>query len=95
MLCYAKSLQSCPILCDPIDGSHQAPPSLGFSRQEPLPINTVFIKYSSYVTKYWTLSQHDSMSLDSGAKNLYVLNMVYCQSSDTELFDVLISSPVK
>ena len=34
MLCYAKSLQSCPTLCDPIEGSHQAPPSLGFSRQE-------------------------------------------------------------
>ena len=32
--CYAKSLQSCPTLCDPVDGSHQAPPSLGFSRQE-------------------------------------------------------------
>ena len=30
----AKSLQSCPTLCDPIDGSHQAPPSLGFSKQE-------------------------------------------------------------
>ena len=30
----AKSLQSCPTLCDPMDGSHQAPPSLGFSRQE-------------------------------------------------------------
>ena len=30
----AKSLQSCPTLCDPIDGSHQAPPSVGFSRQE-------------------------------------------------------------
>ena len=30
----AKSLQSCPTLCDPIDGSHQAPLSLGFSRQE-------------------------------------------------------------
>ena len=30
----AKSLQSCPTLCDLIDGSHQAPPSLGFSRQE-------------------------------------------------------------
>ena len=29
-----KSLQSCPTLCDPIDSSHQAPPSLGFSRQE-------------------------------------------------------------
>ena len=30
----AKSLQSCPTLCDPIDCPHQAPPSLGFSRQE-------------------------------------------------------------
>ena len=30
----AKSLQPCPTLCDPIDGSHQAPLSLGFSRQE-------------------------------------------------------------
>ena len=30
----AKSLQLCPTLCDPLDGSHQAPPSLGFSRQE-------------------------------------------------------------
>jgi len=30
----AKSLQSCPTLCDPIDGSHHAPPSLGFSSQE-------------------------------------------------------------
>ena len=26
----AKSLQSCPTLLDPIDGSHQTPPSLGF-----------------------------------------------------------------
>ena len=30
----AKSLQSCPTLCDPIDGSLLAPPCLGFSRQE-------------------------------------------------------------
>ena len=30
----AKSLQSCPTLCDPIDGSPPALPSLGFSRQE-------------------------------------------------------------
>ena len=30
----AKSLQLCPTLCDPIDGSHQAPLCLGFSRQE-------------------------------------------------------------
>ena len=30
----AKSLQLCSTLCNPIDGSPQAPPSLGFSRQE-------------------------------------------------------------
>ena len=30
----AKSLQSCPTLCDPRDGSPPVPPSLGFSRQE-------------------------------------------------------------
>ena len=35
MLCCAKLLQSCPTLCDPIDGSPPgSPPSLGFSRQE-------------------------------------------------------------
>ena len=30
----AKSLQSCPTLCDPVDGSPPGSPSLGFSRQE-------------------------------------------------------------
>ena len=30
----AKSLQSCPTLCDPIHAAHQAPLSPGFSRQE-------------------------------------------------------------
>ena len=30
----AKSLQSCPTLCDPIDGSPPGSASLGFSRQE-------------------------------------------------------------
>ena len=29
----AKSLQSCPTLCNPMTAAHQAPPSLGFSRQ--------------------------------------------------------------
>jgi len=31
---HAKSLQSCPTLFDPVDYSHQAPLSMGFSRQE-------------------------------------------------------------
>ena len=30
----AKSLQLCPTLCDPIDGSPAGSSSLGFSRQE-------------------------------------------------------------
>ena len=30
----AESLQSCPTLCDSITVAHQAPPSLGFSKQE-------------------------------------------------------------
>ena len=30
----AKSLQSCPTLCDPIDGSPPGSPPMGFSRQE-------------------------------------------------------------
>ena len=30
----AESLQSCPTLCDPIDGSPPGSPSLGFFRQE-------------------------------------------------------------
>ena len=29
-----KLLQSCPTLCDPWTVAHQAPPSMGFSRQE-------------------------------------------------------------
>jgi len=33
-ICYAKSLQSCPTLCDPINGSPPGSPSLGFARQE-------------------------------------------------------------
>ena len=32
----AKSHQSCPTLCNPIDGSQPGSPSLGFSRQEHL-----------------------------------------------------------
>ena len=31
---HAKSLQSCPTLCDPMNVACQAPLSMGFSRQE-------------------------------------------------------------
>ena len=31
---HAKSLELCPTLCDPWTVAHQAPPPMGFSRQE-------------------------------------------------------------
>ena len=34
LLAAVKSLQSCPTLCDPWTAAHQAPLSMGFSRQE-------------------------------------------------------------
>ena len=47
----AKSLQLCPTLCDPIDGSHQAPLSLEFSRQEHLQLGHFFFScLNSYPT---------------------------------------------
>ena len=36
MLCYAKSLQSCPTLCDPIDGSPLGSPVPGFLQAKTL-----------------------------------------------------------
>ena len=52
----AKSLLSCPTLCDPIDSSHQAPPSLGFSRQGhwsglPFPSPVHAVLYVNYINK--------------------------------------------
>ena len=52
----AKSLQSCPTLCDPIDGSPPGSPSLGFSRQEhwsglPFPSPMVKVKSESEVAQ--------------------------------------------
>ena len=58
----AKSLQSCPTLCDPIDGSPQGSPSLGLSRQEqwsglPFPSPMHEVKSESEVSQsYPTLS---------------------------------------
>ena len=34
LLLLLSHFSLCPTLCDPIDAGHQAPPSLGFSRQE-------------------------------------------------------------
>ena len=52
----AKLRQLCLTLCDPIDGSPQAPPSLGLSRQEhwsglPFPSPTMKVKSESEVAQ--------------------------------------------
>ena len=52
----AKSLQSCPTLCNPIDGSSPGSPILGFSRQEhwgglPFPSPMLKVKSESEVTQ--------------------------------------------
>ena len=64
----AKSLQSCPTLCDPVDLAFQAPLSMGFSRQEywsgwpcsppedlPSPgIETTSLMYSALANRFFT-----------------------------------------
>ena len=45
MLCYAKSLQSCPTLCDPIDSSPSGSPILGTLQAKTL--EWVAISFSS------------------------------------------------
>ena len=48
MLCYAKSLQSCPTLCDPIDGSPLGFPVPGILQARTL--EWVAISFSLYDT---------------------------------------------
>ena len=55
----AKSLQSCLTLCNPIDGSPQAPPSLGFSRQEHwsgLPFRSPMHESEKWRWSHWVAS---------------------------------------
>ena len=59
----AKSLQSCPTLCDPIDAAHQPPPSLGFSRQEHwsgLPFPSPMHESEKWKWSHWVVSVSDS-----------------------------------
>ena len=47
--------QSCQTLCNPMDCSLQAPPSMGFSRQEylsGLPLPSLLLMYNLYITKF-------------------------------------------
>ena len=61
----AKSLQSCPTLCDPIDGNPPGSPSLGFSRQEhwsglpfPSPKTLLLLLLLSCFSRVWLFATH-------------------------------------
>ena len=68
----AKSLQLCLTLCDPMDSSHQAPLSLGFSRQEhwsglplPSPMHACMLSHFSRVqlcATLWTVALQAPLS---------------------------------
>ena len=56
MLCYAKSLQSCPTLCDPIDGSPPGSPVPGILQARTLEWVTIsFSKSKNKFCKIGTL----------------------------------------
>ena len=68
----AKLLQLCPTLCDPQMAAHQAPPSLGFSRQEhwsglpfPSPMHACMLSHFSCVrlcATLWTTAHQVPLS---------------------------------
>ena len=66
--CCCLVTQSCPTLCDPMDCSHQAPLSMGFSRQKywsGLPLGT-FQKIASLpVWESWTIPMGSLTVLDA------------------------------
>ena len=66
---HARSFQSCPTLCDPMDTAHQAPPSTGFSRQEywsglPFP-SPIYIYVSNVFLTVWATVNRFEKALHS------------------------------
>ena len=52
MLCYAKSLQSCPTLCNPIDGSPPGSPVPGILQARTLEWGAIAFSNSIYALCY-------------------------------------------
>ena len=66
MLCYAKSLQSCPILCDPIDGSPPGSPVPGILQARTL--EWAAISFSNWAHMYNTPKSHIQCNMDDTHK---------------------------
>ena len=95
----AKSLQSCPTLCNPIDGSPPGPPSLGFSRQEhrsgspfPSPVHACTLSCFSHFWLWatlWTAAHQAPPFTDSLDENTGVV----CQGCFSTSYPLLHHSP--
>ena len=85
----AKSLQSCPTLCGPIDAAHQAPPSLGFPRQQhwgglPFPSPTIpdivvhkcYLTYLSLFPLYFSSSSSNCLVQKPLCRKYMLLNIL-------------------
>ena len=81
----AKSLQSCPTLCDPIDGSPPGSPSLGFSRQEHwsgLPFPSPMHESEKWKWQYSTAEKSRSRSQVQG------LALIFVSKKERHLFKI-------
>ena len=85
----AKSLQSCPTLCDPTDGSLPGSPSLGFSRQPPC---TVIQKLKTESHKQLHANKVDK--LEEMDKFLEIYNLPR-QNQENEIWDFPCSPEVR
>ena len=89
----AKSLQSCPTLCDPIDDSSQGSLSLGFSRQEHCLVaySTFFNLNLNFAINRWLFEPQSALGLNA---EWFVFEIVhkYCISDSCWLWGYSISS---
>ena len=76
----AQSLKSCPTLCDSMDCSHQAPLSMGFSRQEywsGFPCPSLGDLPHPGVDTTFPVLQSDSLPVEPPGKPVYVYMYVF------------------
>ena len=82
MLCYAKSLQSCPTLCDPIDGSPPGSPvpgilqarilewvAISFSNAWKRKVKVKFLSRVWLLATPWTAAYQAPLSMDFPGKS--------------------------
>ena len=77
--------QSCPTLCDPWTSAHQAPPSMGFSRQEYWPEESWVLKIDAF--ELWTFEVYLNLNFWSIIEpELLKYTSSICQPSD-QIYD--------